>query len=103
VARNIVYFAAEQRLSAWLSGLVTLEVYNDYAVTEDNGVSAGAYERLTLNVRVSPPQRPNLTLDLTVSNALDEAYAYYFGGRTQPTYATPGDPRQVRATLRAVF
>ncbi|MCR5876240.1 TonB-dependent receptor [Phenylobacterium sp. J426] len=103
VAKNVVYLAAEQQFSDWIRGQATLEVYDDYAVTEDNRIEAGAYELLTLNVRISPPQTPNLTLDLTVNNALDEDYHFYFGGRTNPTYATPGTPRQVRATLRATF
>ncbi|HYE44446.1 MAG TPA: hypothetical protein VEA44_01600 [Caulobacter sp.] len=103
VAKNIVYVSAEHRLNSWVTGQVAVEAYDDYAVTENNRVEAGAYELVTLNLRLSPPSLPGLTLDLTVNNALDEAYGFYFGGRTNPTYATPGPPRQVRATLRARF
>lgn len=103
VAPNIVYIAAEQRITPWLTGRAVFEWYDDYKVTQDNRVENGGYELLTLNARIQPESWNGLTLDLTLMNALDKEYYWYFGGRSAPTYATPGTPRQFRATLRASF
>lgn len=103
VAPNIVYIAAEQRLTPWLTGRAVFEWYDDYKVTQDNRIENGGYELLTLNARIQPEKWKGLTLDLTLMNALGKEYHWYFGGRTAPSYATPGTPRQFRATLRASF
>ena len=103
VARNIVYIAAEQRLASWLSGRATFEWYDDYKITGNNRVEGGGYELLTLGARIAPAGWRNISLDLTLTNALDKEYYFYFGGRSNPTYATPGVPRQFRAAVRAAF
>ncbi len=103
VAPNIVYISAEQRVTPWLTGRAVFEWYDDYKVTQDNRVAAGGYELLTLNARIEPETWRGVTLDLTLMNALDKEYYWYFGGRTAPSYATPGTPRQFRATLRTQF
>lgn len=103
IARNSIYLAAEQRFARWLSARATFEWYDDYEITQDNSEEGGGYELLNLNARIAPPAWNGLSLDLTLSNALDRRYFSYFGGRENPTYATPGPPRQFRATLRATF
>jgi len=103
VAPNIVYIAAERRVAPWLTGRAVFEWYDDYKITQDNRVEGGGYELLTLNARIQPTSWRGLTLDLTLMNALNKEYYWYFGGSTAPTYATPGTPRQFRATLRASF
>lgn len=103
VARNTAYVAAEQRVMKWLSARAILEWYDDYAITQDNRVSGGGYELVTLNARIQPQGWRGMSLDLTLMNALDRRYFFQFGGRTAPTYAVPGPPRQFRATLRSAF
>jgi len=103
VAEHIVYLAGEHRFTPWLTGHASFEAYGEYAVTQNNSVVQGGYQLLSVGVRVAPPEWTGMTLDLSVNNALDEDYWFYFGGRANPTYATPGPPRQVRLTLRAVF
>lgn len=103
VSKNIVYLAAEQRVTPWLYGRATFEYYDDYAITLDNRIEGGGYELLTLNARIQPESWRGITLDLTLNNALDKEYYFFFGGRTNPTAANPGPPRQFRATLRASF
>ncbi len=101
IAPNIVYIAGEQRVAPWLSARGILEWYDDYQITGDNRVQGGGYTLVTLGARVQPTAWRGLSIDLTLLNALDERYVFAFGGTTVPTYATPGPPRQVRATLRA--
>lgn len=103
VARHTLYIAAEQRIAPWLSGRATFEHYGDYAITLNNRVEGGSYELLTLNARLEPESWQGVSLDLTLTNALDQEYYFFFGGRTNPSYATPGPPRQFRATLKANF
>ncbi|KTR83740.1 hypothetical protein NS277_07155 [Novosphingobium barchaimii] len=103
IAPNIVYIAADQRITPWLSGRGILEWYDDYKLTADNRVDGGGYTLVTLGARITPQVWRGLTLNLTLLNALNERYTYMFGGTTAPTYATPGPPRQFRATLKAGF
>ncbi|HTU13064.1 MAG TPA: TonB-dependent receptor [Allosphingosinicella sp.] len=103
VARNIVYLSAQHQFTPWLNGRAVFEWYDDYAVTLDNALETGGYHLLTLGARIRPPSWRGLSLDLVVTNALDEDYYFYFGGTGSNTYATPGPPRQFRATLRADF
>ncbi|MET0270107.1 MAG: TonB-dependent receptor [Sphingomonas sp.] len=103
VAPNIVHVAAEQRVAPWLSARGVLEWYDDYQITADNRVDGGGYALVTLGARIAPRAWRGLSLDLTLLNALDERYGFFFGGTDTPTYATPGPPRQFRATLRAAL
>jgi len=93
VSENVVYLAADQRIAPWLSARAIFEWYDDYAVTLDNSVETGSYQLLTLSARIQPPAWRNLSLDLILTNALDEDYFFYFGGTRDPTYATPGPPK----------
>jgi outer membrane receptor protein involved in Fe transport len=103
IAPNIVYLAGEQQVAPWLSARGIVEWYDDYQITGDNRVQCGGYTLVTLGARIQPAAWHGLSLDLTLLNALDERYVFAFGGTSAPTYATPGPPRQVRATLRASF
>ncbi|WP_199553861.1 TonB-dependent receptor [Sandaracinobacteroides hominis] len=103
VAPNIVFLSADQRITSWLSAGGTLEFYDDYAVTTDNSLFAGGYELVSLNARIAPESWRGISLDLSVTNLFDKEYYFYFGGVSTPTYATPGPPRQLRATVKAAF
>jgi outer membrane receptor protein involved in Fe transport len=103
VPQHIGYFAAEHRFTHGLSTRASFEHYDDYMITQDNGVEDGGYELLNLNVRLQPASWSGMSLDLSLLNALDEDYYFYFGGRSAATYATPGTPRQWRITLRTSF
>lgn len=103
VPSDTAYFAAEHRVTPWLSARAALEIYDDYAITQDNSVSGGGYELLTLSANITPASWTRTSLDVAVTNALDERYYFYFGGLNAATYATPGVPRQWRVTLRTSF
>lgn len=100
---DMVYITAELHLAPCLTGRAVLEWYDDYTITQDNRIKGGGYELLTLNARIQPESWRGMSLDLTVMNALNKEYYWYFGGRLAPRYATPGPPRQFRATLRRSF
>lgn len=103
VAPNIVFASIEQRLTPWLIGRASVEFYDDYAVTIDNSFFAGGYELVSIGATLAPASWRGLALDVSVTNLFDAQYFFFFGGTRAPTYATPGPPRQVRATLRATF
>lgn len=103
VAPNIVFVSAEQRFLPWLTGRASIEFYDDYAVTTNNSLFAGGYELVSLGATVAPASWRGIALDLSVTNLLDSEYFSFFGGTRAPTYATPGPPRQARATIRASF
>jgi outer membrane receptor protein involved in Fe transport len=103
VARHVAYLAADHHATSWLAGRAAYEFYDDYQITQDNAVAGGGYELLTLGATLSPARWRRVSLDVTLNNALDRTYWSYFGGRTAPTYATPGVPRQLRAILRAAL
>lgn len=44
-----------------------------------------------------------VAVDVSVTNAFDSDYYAFFGSETDVTHATPGVPRQCRATLSARF
>ena len=104
VAKNMVYINASQQITPWLTGRAIFEWYDDYKITQSNNFEGGGYELVTLGARIAPEKWQGVTLDLTLLNALDKEYYFFFGGRTfQATHATPGTPRQFRATLKASF
>jgi outer membrane cobalamin receptor len=103
VPRNTLFVSADQAITPWMSARAQLEVYDDYPVTLDNRVVAGGYEQVTLNLRIAPPMWKGVTVDLAMLNALGTEYNFLFGGRTDPTYATPGPPQQFRATIAKAF
>lgn len=103
VPRHMAYLSWDQQLNNWLSLRATYEHYDDYMITGNNRVRGGGYDLLTLGAQVSPESWGRATLNVAMTNALDEQYYFYLGGNSAPTYATPGPPRQVRATLRYTF
>ena len=103
VPTHIVNVSAQRRFASWLNGRADLYVYGDYPITGDNRVANGGYTLLNLSATIALPTRLPLELDLAVTNVLDREIYSYFGTDTQPTFATPSTPRQVRATVRASF
>lgn len=103
VANHIVYAELTHQATDWLELTGSYEWYDDYFVTADNSVSGGAFSLLNASARIELPG-DRVGIDLSVTNLLDEDYFYLFGGsRTAATNATPGTPRQIRATLRVTF
>lgn len=103
VPQNTLFLSADQQINPWLSVRGQLEWYDDYPVTLDNRVQGGGYELVTLSARIAPPNWRGVAVDLLLLNAFDAEYNFLFGGTRDPTYATPGPPRQFRATLSATF
>ena len=103
VPRHMGYVSIEQQATDWLSLRAAYERYADYMVTGNNHVHGGGYDLLTLNARIAPTAWGPASLNLALTNALDEKYHFYLGGTSSPTYATPGPPRQLRATLKVEF
>ena len=104
VPANFAYAEVEHDFGDWLTARITYEWYDDYYVDLSNSVSAGGFDLLGVSATMRIPGNDSLTLDLSVTNALDEEYYYYFAGsRTMATNVTPGTPRLARATLRWRF
>lgn len=103
VPRHMGYLSLDQQVADWLFVRAAYERYDDYMITGDNRVRGGGYDLLTLSARVAPTSWKHTSLNLALTNALDEKYYFYLGSTSSPTYATPGPPRQLRATLRVAF
>ena len=104
VAENMFYAEIEHRFADWVTGRLTYEWYDDYFVDLSNTVSAGGYDLLGVSATFNVPNNDKVSLDVSVTNALDEEYYFYFAGsRTMATNVSPGVPRLARATLRWRF
>lgn len=103
VPRHMGYLRLDRQVTGWLWLRAAYEHYGDYMVTGNNRVRGGGYDLLTLGAQVAPASWKNASLNLAMTNALDEDYDFYLGGTSSPTYATPGPPRQLRATLKVDF
>jgi outer membrane receptor protein involved in Fe transport len=103
VPQNLLYLAVDQSVTSWLALRATYEYYDDYMITSNNRVEGGGYDLLNLSARITAAALADTTFDLTLTNALDEEYFFFFGGRTAPTSASPGVPRQLRLTVRSSF
>ena len=98
VPNHILYIQADQRLSDWLSLRGILEYYGEYFYTVNNEFQDGSYVLATFSAQIEGLLE-GIVVDLTLMNAFDERYYFYFGNRTSPTYAVPGPPLQFRAAI----
>ncbi len=104
VPENIFYAELGHTFSDWLTARLTYEWYDDYFVDLANNYSFGGYDLLGVSATVDFPGNEDVSLDLSVTNALDEEYYFYFAGsRTMVTNVSPGVPRLARATLHWRF
>lgn len=104
VPEHMFYVELEHEFADWMTGRLTYERYDDYFVDLSNSVSAGGYDLLGVSATFKPWADDNISVDVSVTNALDEDYFFYFAGsRTMVTNVTPGVPRLARATLRWRF
>ena len=104
VPENMFYVEVEQQFTDWFTGRLTYEWYDDYFVDLSNSVSNGAYDLLGVSASFAMPGNDAISLDVAVTNALDEDYYFYFAGsRTMVTNVSPGVPRLARATLNWRF
>lgn len=104
VPEHILHLEASHDVTAWLTARASYEWYGDYFVDLSNSVRAGQFDLLNLSATLRLPDSDRVALDLSATNVLDEDYFFLFAGsRTAATHASPGVPRQVRATLRTRF
>ena len=104
VPENMFYVELEQEFASWITARLTYEWYDDYFVDLSNSVSAGGYDLLGVSATFTAPDNDNISVEVSVTNALDEEYYFYFAGsRTMVTNVSPGVPRLARATLRWRF
>ena len=104
VPEHMFYAEIAQQLTPWLKVGLTYEWYDDYFVDLSNNVSTGSYDLVGVSASIGFPGIDSLSMDLSVTNLLDEDYYFYFAGsRTMVTNVTPGVPRLARATLRWHF
>lgn len=104
VPDNMFYAELSHRFQNGSKVGMTYEWYDDYFVDLSNSVSDGGYDLLGAYASTTFPGMPNLSLDLSVTNLLNEDYFFFFAGsRTMVTNVTPGVPRLARATLRWKF
>ena len=104
VPENIFYAEASYEFMPWLIGRASYEWYDDYFVDLSNSVKAGQFDLVNVSASIEPPSLKNISIDLSVTNLLDEEYFYFFAGsRTAVTNVSPGVPRQARITVRVKF
>ncbi|WIY69028.1 TonB-dependent receptor [Aquidulcibacter paucihalophilus] len=93
--------SAEHRFTPGFRGRVGYEWYADYQISLDNAHEGGGYDLVSLSGVFDISDR--VAVDVSATNALDSDYLAFFGNEHDVTHATPGVPRQIRATLRARF
>ena len=104
VPENMFYADVEHQFTPWLVGRASYEWYDDYEVDLSNSVSDGQYDLLNLSATISPASLNGTAIDVSLTNALDEEYFFFFAGsRTAVTNVSPGVPRQFRVTVRSSF
>ncbi|MEM9316154.1 MAG: hypothetical protein AAGA95_16150, partial [Pseudomonadota bacterium] len=104
VPENMFYGELTHSFSDTARVGLTYEWYDDYFVDLSNSVSDGGYDLLGAYASMTVPGLERLSVDLSVTNLLDEDYYFYFAGsRTMATNVTPGVPRLARATVRWKF
>ncbi len=104
VPENMLYAELSHSFQGGARVGMTYEWYDDYFVDLSNSVSDGGYDLVGVYASSPIPGLPDLSVDLSITNLLDEEYYFYFAGsRTMATNVTPGVPRLARATLRWKF
>ncbi len=104
VPEHMFYVELEHELTNWVTARMTYEWYDDYYVDLSNSVKTGSYDLLGASATFALPANDNLTVDVSITNLLDDEYFFFFGGsRTAVTHVSPGVPRLARATLRWRF
>ena len=104
VPENMFYVELEHQITNWVTARMTYEWYDDYYVDLSNSVKTGSYDLLGLSATFTAPANENVTVDVSITNVLDEEYFFFFGGSsTMVTHVSPGVPRLARATLRWRF
>lgn len=104
VPEHMAYAELSHAFNNRFSVGMTYEWYDDYFVDLSNSASAGSYELVGVQARIQPLPSEAVTIELSVTNLLDEEYDFFFAGsRTMVTNITPGVPRLVRASLRWTF
>lgn len=93
----------DHRFSAWLSGRVGYEWYDDYFISLDNARKGGGHGLGNLSLTLTPPVLPRFSAELIVSNLFDREYYYVYGNAADATLAVPGVPRQLWIDLRYDF
>ncbi|MEM7353662.1 MAG: TonB-dependent receptor, partial [Acidobacteriota bacterium] len=104
VPENIFYLEWRQRLGSRFDAGLSWELYDDYALTQDNNFEGGSYDLLNLSLSYRPDFAAIERIHLAVTNLLDEDYDFLFGGsRTAVTNAVPGVPLQARLSVNWAF
>jgi len=104
VPNHIAFIELTHQFTERLSAGTSYEWNDDYYITVDNAYRDGSFGVLNLFGSAKLFADREWYLDVAMMNALDNDYYYYFGGsRTAVALATPGVPRQLRATLRFSF
>ena len=104
VPENMFYVELAHNFADWVTARMTYEWYDDYFVDLSNSVSTGGYDLLGLSATFTAPANENISVDVSITNLLDEEYFFYFAGsRTMVTNVSPGVPRLARATLHWRF
>lgn len=104
VPEHIFYSEVSHQFSQWLQARLSYEWYGNYFVDLSNQVRTGQHQLVNLSATFTPLEDDKLTVDLSITNLLDEEYFYYFAAsRTAATNATPGTPRQLRLGIRMTF
>lgn len=91
------------RISSTFGLRANYQWYADYYVNQVNTVKIGGFDLLNLHATITPPSLPQISIDLSLTNALDRDYGWYFGNEFDAVSHSPGTPRQLRATLRWEF
>lgn len=103
VPENMLFMQLSHQFTHWLAVNAQFESYDDYHYTVDNRFEDGGYELVSLHAQIAPDSWQGWALDVSVSNLLDEDYYFFFGRQSSPTYAMPGEPRQLRISISADF
>ena len=104
VPEHMFYIGVSHTFNDYIRAGLDYEWYDDYFVDLSNSVTNGGYDLLGAHASFTFSSLNRLSVDVSVTNLLDEEYYFYFAGsRSMATNVTPGVPRLARATLRWEF